>query len=104
MVFITRRAVFFPDVEELLIQYPPKRVKKDIVCGDIGLGKRFMEGSQVGVWRNIRTIERITFVDNRDLTLFNHGNKEQMKVEGEENKVSRKMQMVVHGQIHILVS
>jgi len=60
-----------------------------------------MEGGQVGTRRDTGAVKRIMFVDNRDLTLFNHGNKEQMKVEGEENKVSREMQMVVHGQIHI---
>jgi hypothetical protein len=44
-----------------------------------------MEGGQVGIRRDTRAIKRIMFVDNRDLILFNHGNKI-MNVEDNERR------------------
>jgi hypothetical protein len=66
-----------------------ERAQRNFVCGDIRLGKRIMEGSQVGIRRNIRAVERVVFVDNRDLILFNHGNSlntERMNVEDKESR------------------
>ena len=50
-----------------------------------------MEGGQVGTRRDTGAVKRIMFVDNRDLILFNHGNKMIVNVEDKlkERKVSR---------------
>ena len=75
----------FVDVEEFLIQDPSERVERNIVFRDVGLGKRFMKGSQIGIWRNTWAIKRIVLVDDRDLILFNHGNKKETNVENKES-------------------
>jgi hypothetical protein len=90
---VIREAVFFVNVKELLIQNSSERVEGQAIFRNIGLGQRLMEGSQVGIWRNIWAIKRIMLIDNRNLILFNHGDKDRMNVEDKESRVSQEMQV-----------
>jgi hypothetical protein len=88
---MVQRGIFVINVKELHIQDSSERVERNIVFRGIGLGKRIMEGGQVGTRRDTGAVKRIMFVDNRDLILFNHGNKMIVNVEDKlkERKVSR---------------
>ena len=83
------RRGFLVNEKEFTMQGLSERVKRNIVFGDVGLGKRFMEGSQVGARGDIRAIKRIMLVDNRNLVRFDHGNKETMNVEDKVKRVSQ---------------